>query len=187
MVAIFVVIILCQIVVSVPICKRLSDNIVPKRLSIQLSDTDDITIKFTTDNNEELYKANGLPDLNLPDPSSLPELPELPELPSFSNAWSATVEFITNTWNAIVEFITEHLSLIIGIVIVVLLLLFPSFFVCLVRSIGFTMEGITKGSWAAVIMASYCGKIAVGSAVSVLQSIGAAGISGLKGLFKLIG
>ncbi|CAG8674322.1 9012_t:CDS:2, partial [Paraglomus occultum] len=45
-----------------------------------------------------------------------------------------------------------------------------------VAAAGFTTAGITAGSWAATIMASYAGYVPAGSACAVLQSIGAAGL-----------
>ncbi|GES72627.1 hypothetical protein GLOIN_2v1574152 [Rhizophagus clarus] len=56
----------------------------------------------------------------------------------------------------------------------------------LIRLVGFGVGGIVKGSLAALIMASYAGQVAVGSACALLQSAGALGVAGLGGLIDLL-
>ncbi|PKY25597.1 hypothetical protein RhiirB3_440614 [Rhizophagus irregularis] len=59
--------------------------------------------------------------------------------------------------------------------------MFPS----LLEQSIFGVGGIIKGSYAAMIMAGYSGKVAVNSACAVLQSAGELGVKGFGGLIKL--
>ncbi|KAJ8305865.1 hypothetical protein KUTeg_016410 [Tegillarca granosa] len=50
-----------------------------------------------------------------------------------------------------------------------------------VGAIGFGATGITAGSWATTIMASYGGAVTKGSVCAILQSVGATGTLGTTG------
>jgi len=109
----------------------------------------------------------------------------------FKDAGDAIAKFFVDSYDVIIKFLNDNYDIIIGIVIVIGVLTFISFFpsivVLIVQMIGFGVGGIVKGTWAATCMAAHGGYVAAGSLCSVLQSVGAAGISGLGGLLKLLG
>ncbi|BBN07641.1 hypothetical protein MPTK1_4g05260 [Marchantia polymorpha subsp. ruderalis] len=57
----------------------------------------------------------------------------------------------------------------------------------LVKTLGFTSEGIAPGSWAAGYMASYGGLVGAGSTCAVLQSIGVTGTLAGAGVLAAVG
>nr|CAG8583845.1 7739_t:CDS:2 [Entrophospora candida] len=109
----------------------------------------------------------------------------------FKDACDAIAKFFVDSYDVIVKFFEENYGIIIeiaiGIGIFILICLFPTIFVGIIRAIGFGAGGIIKGTWAATCMAAHGGYVVAGSLCSVLQSVGAAGISGLGGLLKLLG
>ncbi|CAI2171613.1 9108_t:CDS:2 [Funneliformis geosporum] len=150
----FVVIILCQFVACAPIDKK---NIIPERISVQLSGVEDVEIKFSTYHE----KLRNTLMLDLPELPEIPELPDLPKLPELPLKDVAKIFIV----------------LIIAIIGMAFLYYFPkAIIVGIVRLLGFGIKGIVKGSFAAFYMARYGGKVAVNSVCAILQSIGARGL-----------
>jgi len=112
-----------------------------------------------------------------------------------TDAYNATVNFIFDAYNSIVnsdvykasaEFVRNHVGLTIGIIIMVVFIIFaPHIVTGLLRLIGFGINGIVENSLAAIFMASYYGRVAVGSACAILQSAGAMGVKGFLELIKI--
>ncbi|CAG8602812.1 9570_t:CDS:1 [Paraglomus occultum] len=84
------------------------------------------------------------------------------------------------------KFVSDHFTSIMIIVAIVALFCFPHLLLIIIRMLGFTGKGIVKGSIAAFHMSLYGGRIASGSLVSILQSVGVLGIGGLQGMFRLL-
>jgi hypothetical protein len=158
----------------------------PKRFSIQLSDTGDI--KFITDH--QIYEEHfDTYDATFTHEATAKEFPtyEVTYNP-ISGAYDAVVEFFSNVYNSIVGFfsraydsivkffssaytvVTEYIGLFIVIIIIVICFFAPS---AVVKLLGFTIDGIRAGSWAAWIMACYLGQVPVKSVCAIFQSIGA--------------
>jgi len=191
-VAIFVIIlyILCQFVVSIPI------SVKPPRITIQ-SQSNEVTIKISTDNQiyekvpSEAYKATA-EFLTYNTYETYEATAEFSTHNPTSSFHDAIADFISNAYNASAEFVRNHVGLIIGItigIIGIVIVGFCDFCPCLITGlihlIGFGATGIIKGSYAAVFMASYGGKVAVQSACAKLQSVGALGVKGIGGLINL--
>ncbi|CAH1762270.1 10794_t:CDS:2 [Entrophospora sp. SA101] len=109
----------------------------------------------------------------------------------FKDAGDAIAKFFVDSYDVIIKFFQENYGIIIeiaiGIGILILICLFPTIFVGIIRAIGFGADGIIQGTRAAAYMAAQGGYVVAGGLCSVLQSVGAAGISGLGGLLKLLG
>jgi len=185
-VAIFVIIlyILCQFVVSIPI------SVKPPRITIQ-SQSNEVTIKISTDNQiyekvpSEAYKATA-EFLTYNTYKTYEATAEFSTYNPTSSVYDAIADFISNAYNASAEFVRNHVGLVIGITIGIVIFGFcPCLITGLIHLIGFGAPGIIKGSYAAVIMASYGGMVAVQSACAILQSVGALGVKGIGGLINL--
>ena len=186
---IFVVVILCQLVVGAPILKSHLDGndietpSISQELFEQSPNTDEITFNFVKN---RIYKKFS----NATNKIALPtfDLPEF-DLPTFD---LPTFAFNSSTFdsNKVHEFITDNLDLFIkiGIIILVLFIIYCSSYIVggIIHLLGFTANGIVRGSQAALFMASYGGKIVSGSLVSLLQSVGALRVRGFGGLLKLL-
>lgn len=198
---IFVIIscILCQFVVSIPV------SVKPPRITLQSHD-DEVTIKISTD--QHIYekvssKADEFPTYNTYATTEFPAYNTSNIFDSiadffsniynaivnfFSNNYNAIINFISDTYNAIAEFVKNHVAIIIGAIVIVVLVIsgiMPFLITKLIELIGFGVEGIVAGSYAAMIMASYSGKVAVNSVCATLQRAGALGVKGFGGLIKL--
>jgi hypothetical protein len=212
-VAIFVIIscILCQFVVSIPVSlkpPRITLQSHDNEVTIKIS-TDQIYEKIPSD----AYEADEFSTYNVYDAAA--EIPAYNTnstynpisnifdsiinffsdiynsiVKFFSDNYNAMINFISDTYNAIVEFVGNHVTItIVAIAIIALIILgicMPPLIIGFIHLLGFGVGGIVRGSYAAVFMASYAGKVAVDSACAILQSAGELGVKGFGGLIKLI-
>ncbi|RIA84794.1 hypothetical protein C1645_742061 [Glomus cerebriforme] len=179
-VAIFVITlyISCQLVSSLPISVK-----PPKRLSIQLPYANYYQIYEAYETIDEFLTCD---QINLSGTSDIYNTYDSQKAAAEFPIYDSIINFISNIYNAIASFFSDNAifefvinnGLIIGTIVIVVLIIYcvPAIFIGLVRLIGFGVNGIVRGSIAAMIMASYGGRVAVGSACAILQSVGALGV-----------
>jgi hypothetical protein len=173
-VAIFVIILCCQFAVSIPIPEN---SLVIIATDNQLSGTYEVTTESSACDHEKLY-----------DVVAIPEFPTKDAIyDSTSGVYDSIAGFFSNTYNATAKFFSDnYIVIIVGVIILLALFFAP----ILIRLLGFTAAGIAKGSYGAMMMASYAGFVAKGSIVAIFQSIGATGSlfgGNLGCLFVIIG
>jgi len=170
-VAIFVIILCCQFAVSIPIPEN---SLVIIATDNQLSGTYEVTTESSACDHEKLYDAETIPEFPTKDTiydSTSGVYDAIVKF--FSDAYNATAKFFSDNYDAIAKFFSDHYIVIIVGVIILLALFFAP--ILIINLLGFTAAGIVKGSYAAMMMASYAGFVAKGSIVAILQSIGATG------------
>ncbi|CAJ0645901.1 10796_t:CDS:2 [Entrophospora sp. SA101] len=166
---IVVIILLCQSVVSIPVPENQLDENKIETPSIFFVQNPNINEIVNTHQFDEIpYKTT----------TDFPAVDDITKF--FKDIGDAITKFFEFNFGIIIE-------IVIGIGIFILICLFPTILVGIIRAIGFGVKGIIKGTWAAKCMAAHCGYVVAGSLCSVLQSIGAKGISGLGGLLKFLG
>ncbi|CAB4427548.1 unnamed protein product [Rhizophagus irregularis] len=183
-VVIFVIIscILCQFVASIPVSPRIVLQSHDNEVTIKISTGYHIYEKVSAD----AYKADESPTYNKVYDATI-------EFPSYTpnTLYDQLSDIFSDIRNYLAEFVGNHVSIIIGAIVIAVLAvliifgIMPLLITVLIRLIGFGVGGIIKGSYAAMIMAGYSGKVAVNSACAVLQSAGELGIKGFGGLIKL--
>ncbi|CAG8592713.1 5198_t:CDS:2 [Paraglomus brasilianum] len=88
---------------------------------------------------------------------------------------------LNTAYELVAGFVMDHIITII--IIALVMCCFPYVFLMIIRTmIGYTVEGIAKGSMAAFHMSLYGGHVAAGSLVSLLQSVGVLGFAMLSKL-----
>ncbi|CAB4481576.1 hypothetical protein RhiirA5_358433 [Rhizophagus irregularis] len=183
-VVIFVIIscILCQFVASIPVSPRIVLQSHDNEVTIKISTGYHIYEKVSAD----AYKADESPTYNKVYDATI-------EFPSYTpnTLYDQLSDIFSDIRNYLAEFVGNHVSIIIGAIVIAVLAvliifgIMPLLITVLIRLIGFGVGGIIKGSYAAMIMAGYSGKVAVNSACAVLQSAGELGVKGFGGLIKL--
>lgn len=185
-VVIFVIIscILCQFVASIPVSPRIALQSHDNEVTIKISAGYHIYEKVSAD----AYKADESPTYN-----TYKVYDATTEFPSFTpnTLYDQLSDIFSDIRNYLSEFVGNHVTIIIGAIVIAVLAvliifgIMPLLITILIRLIGFGVKGIVKGSYAAMIMAKYSGKVTVDSACAVLQSAGELGVKGFGGLIKL--
>lgn len=181
---IFVIIscILCQFVASIPVSPRIVLQSHDNEVTIKISTGYHIYEKVSAD----AYKADECPTYNKVYDATI-------EFPSYTpnTLYDQLSDIFSDIRNYLAEFVGNHVSIIIGAIVIAVLAvliifgIMPLLITVLIHLIGFGVDGIVKGSYAAMIMARYSGKVTVNSACAVLQSAGGLGVKGFGGLIKL--
>nr|CAG8500718.1 12061_t:CDS:2 [Entrophospora candida] len=157
---IVVIIILCQSVISIPVPENQLDENKIETPSIFFVQNFNINEIVNTHQFDEIpYKTT----------TDFPAVDDITKF--FKDIGDAITKFFEFNFGIIIE-------IVIGIGIFILICLFPTILVGIIRAIGFSAKGIGKGTWAATCMAAHGGYVVAGSLCSVLQSVGAKGYLG---------